>query len=417
MVFRPNEFRNKDGVGMPADDLATDTTSAWTSVALLKGIFAKLGGGTSNVFPTNVAQNSTTSGQLGGLMQAAVTTAAPSYTTGKTNPLSLTTAGDLRTADTAGNALLTSMNATLTTLNFNTDTLETALGVLTETAPATDTASSGLNGRLQRVAQRLTSLIALIPSSLGAKTAAASFSVATATDDLLVTGVGGLTETAPATDTASSGLNGRLQRVAQRITSLIALVPASLGAKTAAASFAVTLASDDAAVTTLGATADAAVTAGATGSLSAKLRSISRDLVANIVLAAGSNLIGRAVADASAATGGIASTARLLSAAGTSGDAANVKASAGRLYSIQGYNAAAAVRYLKLYNSASAPTAGSGTPIKTLTLPPSVGFAFDWPLGYSFSTGLGFTLVTGVADNSSTSVTAADILGLNFDYT
>ena len=32
---------------------------------------------------------------------------------------------------------------------------------------------------------------------------------------------GGLTETAPATDTASSGLNGRLQRIAQRITSLI----------------------------------------------------------------------------------------------------------------------------------------------------------------------------------------------------
>lgn len=41
-----------------------------------------------------------------------------------------------------------------------------------------------------------------------------------------------------------------------------------------------------------GTTADAAVTAGATGSISAKLRSISRDLVANIVLAAGTNLIG-----------------------------------------------------------------------------------------------------------------------------
>lgn len=43
-------------------------------------------------------------------------------------------------------------------------TLDPALlGAVTETAPATDTASSGLNGRLQRVAQRLTSLIALIP--------------------------------------------------------------------------------------------------------------------------------------------------------------------------------------------------------------------------------------------------------------
>lgn len=58
------------------------------------------------------------------------------------------------------------------------------------------------------------------------------------------TKVGSLTETAPATDTASSGLNGRLQRLAQRVTSLISLLPASLGQKTKANSLAVTLASD-----------------------------------------------------------------------------------------------------------------------------------------------------------------------------
>jgi hypothetical protein len=56
--------------------------------------------------------------------------------------------------------------------------------------------------------------------------------------------VGPLTETAPASDTASSGLNGRLQRIAQRLTSLIGLFPATLGQKTMAASLAVTLASD-----------------------------------------------------------------------------------------------------------------------------------------------------------------------------
>lgn len=79
---------------------------------------------------------------------------------------------------------------------------------------------------------------------------------------------GGVTETAPATDTASSGLNGRLQRIAQRITSLIALVPTSLGAKTAVNSFAVTLATDDAAVTTLGAKTDSKSTATDTTSIS-----------------------------------------------------------------------------------------------------------------------------------------------------
>jgi hypothetical protein len=50
----------------------------------------------------------------------------------------------------------------------------------------------------------------------------------TETEYALDAGVGSVTETAPATDTASSGLNGRLQRIAQRLTSLIALVPAAL---------------------------------------------------------------------------------------------------------------------------------------------------------------------------------------------
>jgi hypothetical protein len=56
------------------------------------------------------------------------------------------------------------------------------LGALVETAPATDTASSGLNGRLQRIAQRLTSLLAVLPASLGAKLSAASFSIVPASD-------------------------------------------------------------------------------------------------------------------------------------------------------------------------------------------------------------------------------------------
>lgn len=43
-----------------------------------------------------------------------------------------------------------------------------------------------------------------------------------------VDSIGGLTETAPTSDTASSGLNGRLQRIAQRLSSFIALVPTAL---------------------------------------------------------------------------------------------------------------------------------------------------------------------------------------------
>jgi hypothetical protein len=117
------------------------------------------------------------------------------------------------------------------------------VGSVTETAPATDTASSGLNGRLQRVAQRLTSLIALLPTALGSAAQAASLSVAQSTEEIARQGI--ITETAPATDTASSGLNGRLQRIAQRVTSLIALLPTALGSAAAASSLAVTASTED----------------------------------------------------------------------------------------------------------------------------------------------------------------------------
>lgn len=45
------------------------------------------------------------------------------------------------------------------------------LGALTETAPATDTASSAVNGRLQRIAQRLTSILNILTGGAVAATA------------------------------------------------------------------------------------------------------------------------------------------------------------------------------------------------------------------------------------------------------
>jgi len=53
-----------------------------------------------------LAQGSTTSGQLGALTMGAVTTAAPAYTTGQTDPLSLTTGGALRVAVVESNPVL-----------------------------------------------------------------------------------------------------------------------------------------------------------------------------------------------------------------------------------------------------------------------------------------------------------------------
>jgi len=58
------------------------------------------------------SQGSTTTGQVGGLAQCAVTTAAPVYTTGQTAPCSLDTGGGLRVSGIAGGGGGTSSNFT-----------------------------------------------------------------------------------------------------------------------------------------------------------------------------------------------------------------------------------------------------------------------------------------------------------------
>lgn len=63
--------------------------------------------------------------------------------------------------------------------------------------------------------------------ALGAALSAASIPVVLSTDGTVI---GPTTETAPVSDTAASGLNGRLQRIAQRLTTIIGLLPAALGA-------------------------------------------------------------------------------------------------------------------------------------------------------------------------------------------
>lgn len=88
------------------------------------------------------------------------------------------------------------------------------------------------------------------------------------------TKVGSLTETAPGTDTASSGLNGRLQRIAQRLTTLIANLgsPFQDGGSIGNTTFASIVA--DGANVVEGATADAAVVTDTTGTLSGKIRGL-----------------------------------------------------------------------------------------------------------------------------------------------
>ena len=94
----------------------------------------------------------------------------------------------------------------------NQATDQALVGATNEAAPASDTAASGMNGRLQRVAQRLTSLIAGAPSiASGQVTAGAAATLVAAraarrcvtvlnTDALLSVYIG------PATVTSGNGM-------------------------------------------------------------------------------------------------------------------------------------------------------------------------------------------------------------------
>lgn len=180
------------------------------------------------------------------------------------------------------------------------------------------------------------------------------------------TKVGSLTEDAPASDTASSGLNGRLQRLAQRLTSLIALFPTSLGQKTKDNSLAVTIASDQ---------------------------------------------------DTLPTSLAVWTPTKLISAAST--NATSVKGSAGQIGYIHAINLNAAVRYLKIYNKATSPTVGTDTPVHTFPIPASTtgaGFVLPIPLGgIDLGTGIAIALTTGVADADTGAVAANEII-INIGY-
>lgn len=102
---------------------------------------------------------------------------------------------------------------------------------------------------------------------------------------------------------------------------------------------------------------------------------------------------------------------RHISAATT--NATSLKASAGTLYCIFAVNLNAAVRYLKLYNLATAPTVGTSTPVATLPIPSNSttggGFTINLGPGFDFSTGIAYALTTGAADSDTGAVAANEI--------
>lgn len=192
-----------------------------------------------------------------------------------------------------------------------------ALGTTAGAAVITDA-----NGTIQ---QYLRGLVKRWVDALGAGTAAAALRTTLASDDPAVAALGAVADAA-ATQGSTGSISAKLRTLTAQLntqagyldgletaiastnTKLDTLevsvdaVTTAINSGVAAALPAGTNNIGDVDVLTVpadpfGATADAAVTAGATGSISAKLRSISRDIVANIVLAAGSAAIGKLAAN------------------------------------------------------------------------------------------------------------------------
>lgn len=102
-------------------------------------------------------------------------------------------------------------------------------------------------------------------------------------------------------------------------------------------------------------------------------------------------------------------TVATLNSAATT-NATSVKASAGTLYGIVATNINAAIRYLKIYNKASAPTVGTDVPVLTLAIPLTGVLSVNLgPLGLRLGTGIAFALTAGAADADVAAVAANEV--------
>jgi hypothetical protein len=99
----------------------------------------------------------------------------------------------------------------------------------------------------------------------------------------------------------------------------------------------------------------------------------------------------------------------------------NLKASAGTVYSVELWNIQTTPAYLKLYDSASAPTCGAGTPVKVLPIPVSstaangAGSNVTISVGAKFANGIGYC-VTGALPNADTTALTANNVLVNIDW-
>lgn len=200
------------------------------------------------------------------------------------------------------------------------------------------------------------------------------------TDVAIAAKLGILTETAPTTDTASSGINGRLQRIAQRLTSLLLRGGATGSAVPADAQY--------------------------TG-----IR-IGANLVGLTGLTLGShNAAAMALVDGSGVQitsfgGSLTSVSMHHRVVTNSTNAVNIKASAGVLHGLNCWSGHDYAIQICFHNTAGTPTAGSAV-VRKFVCPAGQPINITIPGGVAFATGIGMTIVYSTAGTVEDAVATA----------
>lgn len=100
---------------------------------------------------------------------------------------------------------------------------------------------------------------------------------------------------------------------------------------------------------------------------------------------------------------------------GASTNATSVKASGGAIVDYFLSNQNASVRYVKLYDKASAPSVGSDTPKWTLAIPGESSANLAPGVSLPFELGIAFAITAGAADSDTTAVAANEVI-VNLNY-
>lgn len=122
------------------------------------------------------------------------------------------------------------------------------------------------------------------------------------------------------------------------------------------------------------------------------------------------------IADYAHSVGGADSYSILSSAAVIS---AEIKASAGNIFSVSGFNNAAGIAYVRIYNQTGAPGTGDAANIIWRGMIPGntagAGFSVTFAKGRACGTGIGVRVTGAVADNDGTALAANQVM-LNVGY-